>query len=69
MYSLEKEDKRDNRVLKKAAQDRQRSAFVKGSEEECEEAAKQKMTQNRNQVFPATPRGKMPITPPPPHIF
>lgn len=32
-----------------------RTAFLKESEEECEEAAKENMTRNGNQVFPATP--------------
>lgn len=54
-YSLEKEDKRDNRVLKMKGQEDWRTAFLKESEEECEEAAKENMTRNGNQVFPATP--------------
>ena len=62
LYSLEKEDKRDSRVLKKKGQEDWRSAFLKDSKEDCEETAKEKITRNRNQVFPATPKGKMPIT-------
>lgn len=40
--SLEKEDQRHNRVLKKKGQEHQRWAVVKGSEKGCEETVKEK---------------------------